>query len=87
MEPTSPKSRDLNADKPYALHSYVRTNTGEGGEFLVDVDALETDSADERQLVIEASSYEIKERYVLFRLDVGRVVFTRYEDDGPQRER
>ena len=71
MEPTSPKSRDLNADKPYALHSSVRTNTGEGGEFLVDVDALETDSADERQLVIEASSYEIKERYVLFRLDVG----------------
>ena len=87
MEPTSPKSRDLNADKPYALHSSVRTNTGEGGEFLVDVDALETDSADERQLVIEASSYEIKERYVLFRLDVGRVVFTQYEDDGAQRER
>ena len=48
---------------------------------------METDSADERQLVIEASSYEIEERYVLFRLDVGRVVFTRYEDDGPQRER
>ena len=60
MEPTSPKSRDLNADKPYALHSSVRTNTGEGGEFLVDVDALETDRADKRQLVIEASSYEIE---------------------------
>ena len=56
LQPTSPKRRDLNADKPYALHSSVRTNTGEGGEFLVDVDALETDSADERQLVIEASS-------------------------------
>jgi hypothetical protein len=37
LEPTSPKRRDLNADKPYALHSSVRTNTGEGGEFLVDV--------------------------------------------------
>lgn len=60
MEPTSPKSRDLNADKPYALHSSVRTNTGEGGEFLVDVGAMETDSANERQLVTEESSYEIK---------------------------
>ena len=59
-ESTSPKLRDPNADKPHAPHPPVRTNTGEGGEFLVDGDALETDSANERQLVIDASSYEIK---------------------------
>ena len=64
-ESTSPKLRDPNADKPYARHSPVWTNTGEGGEFLVGGEALETDSADERQLLVE-------ERYVLFRVDVGR---------------
>ena len=47
-ESTSPKLRDPNADKPYARHSPVWTNTGEGGEFLVGGEALETDSADEQ---------------------------------------
>ena len=87
MEPTSPKRKDLHGDKRYALHSTVRTNAGDGGEFLVDGTAIETDDAGERQLVIQASNYDIEERYVLFRLDVGRVVYTEYEDTGPQRER
>ena len=87
MEPTSPKRRDLQTDQRYALHSSVRTNTGDGGEFLVDGTAIETDDAGERQIVTEASSYQIEERYILFRLDVDRVLFTEYEDFGPQRER
>ena len=87
MEPNSPKRRDLNADQRYALHSSVRTNAGDGGEFLVHGTALETDDAEERRTVNEASNFQIEDRYVLFRLDVDRVLFTEYEDSGPQRER
>jgi hypothetical protein len=87
MEPTSPKRSDLNADERFSLHSSVRTNAGEGGEFLVNGTAVETDDDNERRLVNEASSYEIEDRYVLFRLDVGRVLYTEYEDAGPERER
>ena len=87
MEPTSSKRSDLNADKRYALHSSVRTNAGDGGEFLVHGTALETDDAGERKIVHEASSYTIEDRYVLFRLDVDRVLFTEYDNNGPKRER
>lgn len=88
MEPTSPKGHDLRRDGRYALHSAVQDSSGAGGEFLITGKARPVDDEKIRTEAIQAASYEIVDRYVLFELEVDTAFSTVYGvDDEPVRER
>jgi hypothetical protein len=70
MEPTSPKGRDLEQRRTYALHNGVPDNAGSGGEFWVRGTAERAEDPAVRALAASAAAYEPADRYVLFRLTV-----------------
>jgi hypothetical protein len=82
MEPTSPKGHDLRRDGRYALHCSVEDSSGGAGEFLVTGTADFVQDAESRNLAIQAASYEVADRYVLFELGVDYAFSTRYDEDG-----
>lgn len=80
-EPSSPKIRDLQRDKRYAMHSAV-SRDGPLIEFLVSGEAqVVTDPVVREQAVsIAAPSIDIS-RYVLFDFHVARVLLVEYDQD------
>lgn len=86
MEPDSPKGHDLRRNAKYALNSSVADSEGTGGEFFLRGTATFVEDAELRRLAIEAASYTIEERYVLFELFLDRAMSTVYEDGDPVRQ-
>ncbi|MEO0598236.1 MAG: pyridoxamine 5'-phosphate oxidase family protein [Chloroflexota bacterium] len=87
MEPTSPKGKDLLRDRRYTLHCGVESNDGGGGEFYVRGTATLIEDDTIRQEAIEASNYNPKERYILFRLDINFAFMNTYDDGSPNVRR
>jgi hypothetical protein len=87
MEPTSPKGNDLRREPRYALHSAVADNSGSGGEFHLRGSARPVADPAVRQLAVASASYEPRDRYVLFALDVDGAMLTLYDGDRPVRRR
>jgi len=80
MEPTSPKLRDLQEDRSYALHNGVPDMSGTGGEFAVSGQARRVEDAERRMTAVRAASYEPAERYVLLELTVSEARSNGYGD-------
>ena len=70
MEPTSPKGRDLDERRSFALHSGVSDNAGSGGEFSVSGHGLAVHEPDMWSEVAAAASYTPADRYILFELQL-----------------
>jgi hypothetical protein len=88
MEPTSPKGRDLEQRRWYALHSGVPDTQGSGGEFFVTGQGVAVGDPAVRELVARASTYEPADRYVLFELHVAEARCNGYGDTPlPPRQR
>jgi hypothetical protein len=69
MEPSSPKSHDLQERHVYSLHNGVPDMNGTGGEFAVSGSANLVEG-DLRELAAEAAPYEPAARYILFELSI-----------------
>jgi hypothetical protein len=87
MEPTSSKGRDLRRDGRYALHSAVDDAVGTGGEFFARGHARLVDQAATRQSASGAASFPPEDHYILFQLDIDKVLVTTYDDGVPVRTR
>ena len=80
MEPDSPKGRDLEERRWFALHSAVPDNAGTGGEFSVTGQGFEVDDADLWSEVADAASYTPADRYILFELQASEARCHGYGD-------
>jgi hypothetical protein len=88
MEPSSPRGRDLDRGRRYALHGTVEDQDGGAGWFRVAGTARRIDDQQLRDLATTYASYTPSDRYVLFELLVDHAFSTVYADDGtPLRER
>ncbi len=87
MEPDSPKGSDLRRDGRYALHSAGIEPDGSGGEFIVRGHATPVANPATRTIAVQAATYAIADRYVLFEFDVEGVLSTVYEQGQPVRRR
>jgi nitroimidazol reductase NimA-like FMN-containing flavoprotein (pyridoxamine 5'-phosphate oxidase superfamily) len=90
MEPTSPKVRDLARDPRFALHGTVENNEGGGGEVILNGRVRLVPDEAGRQAAFTAardSSQSPEERYVVFELELERVMTTVYPGGKPQRRR
>jgi hypothetical protein len=90
MEPTSPKVRDLERDARYSLHCTVENNDGGEGELSVSGRARVVLDPAQRALAFstarEAGQSPL-ERYVVFELELERVMATTYAGGKPHRRR
>jgi hypothetical protein len=80
MEPTSPKSKDLQRDARYSLHCSVEDSGGGGGEFYVRGKAKFSDDLALRAQAKQDASYNPAERYILFVLSVDFAFMNTYID-------
>jgi hypothetical protein len=87
MEPTSPKGYDLRRDGRYAMHCQVENSEGGKGEFFLSGRARPVHDEATRALAVEAASYEVAARYVLFELGVRQAMSNVYTGDGAVRQR
>lgn len=90
MEPDSPKARDLVRDPRYSLHCAVEDNNGGEGELSVNGRARLVADPGERAAVFSAAraaGHSPHERYVVFELEVERIVATTYAGDQAHRRR
>jgi hypothetical protein len=90
MEPASPKARDLVRDARYSLHCAVEDDDGGEGELSVSGRARLVPDPDERAMVFEtarAAGHSPQERYVVFELEVERVIATTYAGGKAHRRR
>jgi hypothetical protein len=90
MEPTSPKVRDLARDARFALAGTVEDNEGGQGEVSLTGRARLVPDEAERQAAFAAardSNQSPEQRYVVFELDLERVMTTVYPGGKPQRRR
>jgi hypothetical protein len=87
MEPTSPKGKDLERDGRYSLHCAVENSSGGEGEFYVRGTAKLVTDPLVRETAIKASSYQPRERYVLFVFTVDFAFMNQYIDGNPTVQR
>jgi hypothetical protein len=87
MEPTSPKGHDLRRDGRYAMHCQVENSEGGKGEFFLSGRARPVHDEATRALAVEAASYEVAARYVLFELSVAQAMSNVYSGDDAVRQR
>jgi hypothetical protein len=80
MEPTSPKVRDLQQRRVFALHNGVPDGDGTGGEFFVRGLAEPVEDPVVRSAAAAAASYDAADRYVLFELTVAEARCIGYGD-------
>ena len=83
-EPSSPKIRDLHRDGRYALHCSVDRKEGESLiEFLVSgVANMINDSSVRTAAANIAASPVLRDDYILFELQVYKVMLIEYDHDG-----
>jgi hypothetical protein len=90
MEPASPKARDLIRDPRYSLHCAVEDNDGGQGELSLSGRARLVLDPDERAMVFSAAraaGHSPQERYIVFELDIERVIATTYAGGQAHRRR
>ena len=87
MEPTSPKGKDLLRDPRYSLHCSVEDSGGGGGEFYVRGQATLVSDTAVREQAVQASSYTLAERFILFVLTVDFAFMNTYDESGSHPRR
>jgi Pyridoxamine 5'-phosphate oxidase len=90
MEPTSPKVRDLARDPRFSLHCTVENNDGGEGELSVSGRARLVLDPAQRTLAFTTAreaGQSPEERYVVFELELDRVLATTYAGGKPHRRR
>ncbi len=90
MEPDSPKAGDLVRDPRYALHCAVEDSNGGEGELIVSGRARTVPDPVERAAVFAAAlaaGRSPQERYVVFELELDRVIGTTYAGGKAHRRR
>jgi hypothetical protein len=85
MYPNSPKTRDLDRDPRYAMHSLMDNMEGEGGEFAIRGRAARV--IEPKRLADATEERVASERYVVYEFEVSEALATSYAGDRTVRTR
>jgi hypothetical protein len=87
VEPSSPRTRDLNENQDFCLHCAMNDSSGSSGEFQITGMAEQVLDHEVRQLAESVSSFKPSTRSLLFELNLSEVLATSYRGGRPKRHR
>lgn len=87
LEPSSPRTRDLEASPDYCLHCAMSDSSGSSGEFQVTGVATRITDPGTRVLAESFSTFRPSMRSLLFELLVTEALSTAYPSGQPKRRR
>ena len=85
VAPGSPKAGDLKENGFYCLHCSMNDSSGSSGEFQMNGQAKQVLDAETRTLAESVSSYRPSSSYLLFELQLSKVLSTSYRGGRPFR--
>lgn len=87
LEPSSPRTRELEDNPDYCLHCAMSDSSGSSGEFQVTGMAVRVDDPQIRSLAESCSTFRPSMRSMLFELLVSDALSTSYPGGLPKRRR
>ena len=87
LEPSSPRTRDLEEKPDFCLHCAMSDSSGSSGEFQATGVAVRVDDAGTRALAESVCSFRPSTRSLLFELLLTEVMSTAYPGGQPKRRR
>ncbi len=87
LEPSSPRTRELEDNSDYSLHCAMSDSSGSSGEFQVTGVAVQITDSQTRELAESCSSFRPSMRSMLFELLVSEALSTTYPTGQPKRRR
>ena len=87
LEPSSPRTRDLEESPDYCLHCAMSDSSGSSGEFQATGVAVRVDDEAIRQVAESVCSFRPSVRSLLFELLITDVMSTAYPGGQPRRRR
>ena len=87
IAPGSPKAGDLKENGYYCLHCSMNDSSGSSGEFQMSGEARQIVDAEKRTLAESVSSYRPSSSYLLFELQLSKVLSTSYRGGRPIRHK
>jgi hypothetical protein len=87
IAPGSPKAGDLKENGYYCLHCAMNDSSGSSGEFQMSGQARLIVDAEKRSLAESVSSYRPSSSFLLFELQLSKVLSTSYRGGRPFRHK
>ena len=87
LEPSSPRTRELEDNADFSLHCAMSDSSGSSGEFQVTGTAHSVQDPSVRALAESVSSFRPSTRSVLFELYITEALSTAYPGGQPKRRR
>jgi len=87
LEPTSPRTRDLEENPDFCLHCAMNDSSGSSGEFQITGIAVQVTDESIRGIAEAVSSYRPSGRSLLFELQLLEVLSTSYRGGRPDRKK
>ena len=87
LEPTSPRTRDLEENPDFCLHCAMNDSSGSSGEFQMTGIAVRVKDKETRDLAESISNFRPSVRSLLFELYITDALSTAYRSGQPKRRR
>ena len=87
LEPSSPRTRDLEEIPDFCLHCAMSDSSGSSGEFQMTGIAVKVESDEKRALAESISNFRPSTRSLLFELYIVDALSTVYRNGQPKRRR
>ena len=87
LEPTSPRTRDLEENPDFCLHCAMNDSSGSSGEFQTTGIAVKVQDKETRDLAESISNFRPSVRSLLFELYITDALSTAYRSGQPKRRR
>ena len=87
LEPTSPRTRDLEENPGFCLHCAMNDSSGSSGEFQMTGIAVRVKDKETRDLAESISNFRPSVRSLLFELYITDALSTAYRSGQPKRRR
>ncbi len=87
LEPSSPRTRDLEENPDFCLHCAMNDSSGSSGEFQTTGVAVKIEDTGIRELAESISNFRPSVRSLLFELFISEALSTAYPTGQPKRRR
>ena len=87
LEPSSPRTRDLEEISDFCLHCAMSDSSGSSGEFQMTGTAVKVENNKKRALAESISNFRPSTRSLLFELYIADALSTVYRNGQPKRRR
>jgi hypothetical protein len=87
LEPSSPRTRDLQENADFCLHCAMSDSSGSSGEFQATGVAVQVTDDNKRSLAESVSNFRPSVRSLLFELYISEALSTAYHGGQPKRRK